>query len=163
MNTLSTTVCRGFVLCTSAISPNDYYVLDNAGTGKVIQFLYLISGGGTLVFNDGSSMQVDQDIIYDLSQYAGTPIKYWADGRGAIGMAIDPVPSDKRFNHELVKGETNKTIVGTANECIILCLEGTITCNGIELKSTQYAPITEGKTVNVSVPANAAMVILTAR
>lgn len=163
MNTLNSIVCRGFILCTSGISPNYFYIMENSGPGKEVQFLYVIQGGGKLVFQDESTMRIDPKIMYDLSQYVGTPIKYWADDRGAIGMAIDPVPSNKRFNYDLVHGEATRTVVGTANECTILCLEGTITCNGVELTSTQYAPVADGKTVNVSVPANASMVILTAR
>jgi hypothetical protein len=163
MNTLNTLVCRGFVLCTSGITPNDGFVLENSGQGKEAQFVYINNGGGFLRFANGDVLPVDAGNIYDISQYVGTPVRYEADGRGAHGMAIDPVPSSKKFDHELVKGEATRSIVGTSNECLVLCLDGTITCNDIELKSTQYAPVRNGKTVNVSVPANAVMVILTAR
>jgi hypothetical protein len=163
MNTLNTIVCRGFVLCTSGITPNDGFVLQNSGQGQEAQFVYINNGGGFLRFANGDVLPVDAGNIYDISQYVGTPVRYEADDRGAHGLAIDPVPSGKRYDYELVKGETTRTVVGTNTEQKILCLDGTIVCNDIELKSTQYAPVVNGKTVNVTVPANAVMVILTAR
>jgi hypothetical protein len=163
MNTLNTITCRGFILCTSGITPNDGFVLANAGQGKEVQFVYINSGGGCFRFANGDVLPFEGGNIYDISQYVGTPVRYEADERGAHGMAIDPVPNDKRYDYELVKGEATRTVVGENREQKILCLDGTIVCNDIELKSTQYAPVVNGKTVNVSVPANAVMVILTAR
>jgi hypothetical protein len=163
MKSLNSTPCRGFVLCTGSMTADDGFTHPNTGAGMVNQLIYIYKGGVIATAHDGTQIPLSAGNVYDVSQYADTPIKYWAGNDGCQYIAIDPVPNNKRFDYELVRGEENKTVVGSLVEQIIFCVEGTITCNDTELKSTQYAPVAYGKTVNVSVPANAVMVILTAR
>ncbi len=78
-------------------------------------------------------------------------IKYVAGNNGATWIGINPIPSKKRYNARLIKGVITETINHSNKETFIVCVDGIVTCNGVELKPTQYARIvSDNKTFNLS-------------
>lgn len=86
-----------------------------------------------------------------MSQYAGAPIKYVAGNNGATWLGINPIPTTKRYDARLIKGSTTETINSSNKETFIVCVDGILTCNDVQLKPTQYARVVStSKTFNLN-------------
>ena len=163
MNTLNSINCRSFMLCVGSMSPNDSLEYTNTGLGMVNHLMYMHTGSGAVKTQNGLTISLEEGNVYDLSSYANTPLTYESGLNGAHYLIVDPLPNDKLYDYELLKGSAQKTIVGNDTEQVILCVYGTASCNGKNISETQYARVLSGKTVDITVPDNSAVIILKAR
>jgi hypothetical protein len=143
--------CRGFSICYGSMTPNESLVCSNTTDGFFNQWIYLYSGSALAGSEASQTTELTAGALVDVSQYAGAPIKYVAGNNGATWLGINPIPTTKRYNAKLIKGVTTETISPSDKETFIVCVDGIVTCNGVELKPTQYTRIvSNNKTFNLS-------------
>ena len=163
-NIASNVLCKGFVLCSGNISPNDEYhynPADSTVDAKYTQIFYLIEGNGTLFKEDsfvgqfdGSSFTVSNNYQYykdhnviegnksalvDLRFLKGSSFNFKAGDRGASWICINPIPALKPFDCDLLSNDF--IINGDRKERIVVCSKGSITINDKQLKQYNYARI----------------------
>lgn len=143
--------CRGFAICHGTMTANESLVQSNINDGFFNQLIYLYAGSALAGTESSQTTELTTGSLVDVSQYANAPIKYVSGDNGATWIGINPVPSTKRYDARLIKGPITETINYSNKETFILCVDGTLTCNGIELKPTQYARIvSNNKTFDLS-------------
>jgi len=133
--------CRGFSICYGSMTPNENLVCPNTTDGFFNQWIYLYDGSALAGSEASQTTELTKDTLVDVSQYAGAPIKYVAGNSGATWLGINPIPTTKRYDARLVKGTATETINPSAKESFIICVEGSVTCNGVQLKPMQYARV----------------------
>ena len=154
--------CRGFSICYGTMTPNENLVCSNTTDGFFNQWIYLYNGSALSGTESNQTTELSQGELVDVSQYAGAPIKYVSGNNGATWLGINPIPTTKRFNARLIKGVITETINPSDKETFIVCVDGFVTCNGVQLKPTQYARVVAtSKTFDLS--QNAVAIICTER
>lgn len=133
--------CRGFSVCHGTMTANENLVCSNTTDGFFNQWIYLYSGSALAGSETSQTTELIEGALVDVSQYAGAPIKYVAGNSGAKWLAINPIPTTKRYNARLIKGAVTETINNSDKETFIVCAEGNIVCNGVQLKPMQYTRI----------------------
>jgi hypothetical protein len=151
-----TVLCKGFAICKGHITSNETYnygLDETTKDTKFSQILYILDGVGGAAFDHEGNKITDMEFgkAYDFKEYYGKEYLIKSYDTGGTWIAINPVPASKVFIHELLNKNTNKTIVGTKEENIIICLEGSITINDKVLNQLQYARVLDGKTAEISI------------
>jgi hypothetical protein len=123
------------------MTPNEILVHSNIADGYFNQWNYVYSGSSIAESEAGQRTELAEGTLVDVSQYAGAPVKYVAGNTGVTWLSINPIPTSKRYNARLIKGATTETINPSGKETFIVCVAGILTCNGVQLKPTQYARI----------------------
>ena len=143
--------CRGFAICHGTMTANEILTNPNVNDGSFNQLVYLYSGSALAGSENSQTTELIAGDLVDVSQYANAPIKYVSGNNGATWIGINPIPSTKRYDARLIKGAITETINSSDKETFIVCVDGIVTCNGVELKPTQYARIvSDNKTFNLS-------------
>ena len=133
--------CRGFAICYGTMTSNETLINPNVNDGSFNQLVYLYSGSALAGSENSQTTELIAGDLVDVSQYANAPIKYVSGNNGATWIGINPIPSTKRYDARLIKGAITETINSSDKETFIVCVDGIVTCNGVELKPTQYARI----------------------
>ena len=133
--------CRGFAICYGTMTSNETLINPNVNDGSFNQLVYLYSGSALAGSENSQTTELIAGDLVDVSQYANAPIKYVSGNNGATWIGINPIPSTKRYDARLIKGAITETINSSDKETFIVCADGIVTCNGVELKPTQYARI----------------------
>jgi len=133
--------CRGFSICHGTMTANENLVCSNTTDGFFNNWIYLYSGSALAGSEASQTTELTEGTLVDVSQYANAPIKYVAGNNGAKWLGINPIPTNKRYNARLVKGIVTETIGSSDKETFIVCVDGTITCNNVQLQPMQYARI----------------------
>lgn len=159
-------ICKGFAICLGYMSSDDEYINEGehlADNGQYSQLIYIIDGNGAIYNMDGTLDQVGvKGNVYNLEKY------YRGQGyifrtpkeNGSYWFCINPIPSNKIFDYEVIKEGESKLIVGDGVERTIICVEGTIEVNGKELGVKQYARVLNEKTAEVKVNSKSAAVYI---
>jgi hypothetical protein len=143
--------CRGFAICYGTMTPNETLINPNVNDGSFNQLVYLYSGSALVGSENSQTTELTAGNLVDISQYANAPIKYVVGNNGATWIGINPTPSTKRYDARLIKGPITETINPSNKETFIICVDGVVTCNGAELKPTQYARVvTTSKSFDLS-------------
>lgn len=143
--------CRGFSICYGTMTPNETLVCSNDINGYFNQWIYLYSGSALAGSEDSQTTVLTQGSLVDVSQYAGAPIKYIAGINGATWLGINPIPTTKRYDTRLIKGPITETINPSDKEAFVICVDGSVKCNGVELKPMQYVRVvSSNKTFDLS-------------
>lgn len=158
MITFKTTTCRGFVLCIGSGLQNDTLIQKNTGAGVAIQYIYGYKGNG-LVTNGEMSDELAGKQLLDMTKYMGKEITFTMLGDPTMWIAINPTTA--RFDAEFLAGGTSKDVQGIDKRRYILCLDGSIDCNGTTLEATKYVALRSESNVSVTVPDGSAAVVLT--
>jgi len=153
----SIVICKGFALCRGHMTPGDSYSYtkdDTTQDARFSQVFYLVEGGGIMYDGIGREHgRSDASDVWDFREYYGKSYRFLAGTSGATWLCVNPLPSNKFFNVELIRENNNKTIVGDGAEHIILCAKGNLTINDKSLSQFNYSRILNGKTAEVNVPA----------
>jgi hypothetical protein len=123
------------------MTPNETLVHSNITDGFFVHWAYIYSGSVIAGSEANQTTELAEGTLVDVSQYAGAPVKYVAGNNGVTWLSINPVPTTKRYNARLIKGTTTETINPSDKETFIVCVDGILTCNSMQLKPTQYARI----------------------
>lgn len=182
----STVLCKGFALCRGFITPNDSYNYspeDSNIDTRYTQIFYMIEGSGSIKLNNNFVGSFDNNysnvvpeyqdhyntyvkqgatsLLIDLRIMQGSAFSFTSGEKGAGWLCINPVPTDKLFDCDLILGGTSKTITGDGKEHIIMCAKGSITINDKTFSQFNYARVLEGKTANIVVPSDSEAIYLT--
>lgn len=154
-------MCRGFAICKGFISPGETWNFttdDTSSDGVFSQLGYLVQGSGTLYDADGNDRGRFENpgSLYDMRDYYGKACSIKVDSEGGSWICINPTPASKAYNGEVLKAETNKTIIGNDKEQVVVCLKGKISINDKVLDEFQYARIIKGKSANVVISSDSA-------
>lgn len=133
--------CRGFSICYGTMTPNEFLICENNTDGFFNQWIYLYNGSAMAGTESSQTTELTAGTLVDVSQYSGAPIKYVAGNNGATWLGINPIPTTKRYDARLIKGAITETINPSDKETFIVCVDGILICNGVQLKPTQYARI----------------------
>jgi hypothetical protein len=143
--------CRGFSICYGTMTPNENLVCPNTTNGFFNQWIYLYSGFALAGTESNQTTELIEGTLVDVSQYAGAPIKYVSGNNGATWLGINPIPTTKRYDAKLIKGPVTETINPSDKETFIICVDGIVACNDVQLKATQYVRVVStSKTLNLS-------------
>jgi hypothetical protein len=160
MISYKTTTCRGFVLCVGNGLQNDVFVQPNKGDGVAIQYAYAYKGYGKVTNGEMSDELAGKQLL-DMTKYMGKEITFTMLGDPTMWIAINPTPDTTRFDAEFLAGGTSQDVEGTEKRRYILCLDGSIECNGTTLEATKYVALRSDSNVSVTVPDGSAAVVLT--
>lgn len=154
--------CRGFVLCVGYLSPNQSFVHKNNLDGDFNQTLYTYSGGGFAASEGKPTKTVIKNVLTDLSDFAGTPIRYTAGEEGAAWIALNPVPLTKRYSTQLVLGGSTVEVMSDGVECAVICLLGSVNVGNKIIAAQSYARVLPSKTISIEVPQNSVALVIKA-
>jgi len=159
---------KTFNACSVACIPGGTFVHPNNKDGFSSQWLYAYYGEGSVQCINGNSLHIskaldgalhelpiDDFLNKELTVTGGSTVFHY--------IAINPVPSTRRFNAELINETTQRSITGFEKETVIFCLEGKIVCNDVEIDTWKFASIENNKSINLTVPQNSVALLLTER
>jgi hypothetical protein len=156
----SSLVCRGFTLCYGSYVPNETMSHPNTGNGIANQAAYLYFGNVTASQN-GTNIEMLAGQVNDLSSFIDAPTEFKAGDSGAAWLAINPTPSTKKYDIT-VAPIGNSVVTSSSSECVILCVDGSIDCNGKVVNKMQYTRVRNSTSVNLNIPDNSVALIMTA-
>lgn len=150
-------------LCCASATPGHVETFGGSKDGHSTQLTYVADGGGWGRSEDGLiEIQMTAGSVVDMeplmgSQFVGTVTEpsFW--------VSINPKPSSKRFDHVLIVGADQRSIVGDERERILVAIVGEITANGVSIGEHKFAKIKNGTSVVIDVPKNSVAIILTTR
>lgn len=157
-----------FVLCMGALEPGDSHVHSNFGNGVFSQHVYITSGQQGTVSNGTKTLPLVLHQHTDISEFYGEVITYTntSDITGSW-IAINPLPDTKRFSCKLLDGTMNETLPAIDNDRYIVCVRGSIICNGVEiicnnskLDLDSYGRVRKGKEINIIIEEGSAAFLL---
>lgn len=159
---------KTFNACSIACIPNGFFVHPNNKEGSVSQWVYVYYGDGLIECTNGKSMHISKElhgVLHEIpiDDFLNTQLTVTGGNNGFHYIAINPIPTTKRFNAEVINETTQRSITGFEKETIIFCLEGKIQCNGVEIDTWKFASIENNKTVSLTVPQNSVALLLTER
>lgn len=160
MISYKTTACRGFVLCVGSALPGDVLTQPNNGAGVAIQYAYVYRGHAVVTDGETTEELPGQQLL-DLTKYMGTEVRFTMLGDPTMWIAVNPSSGDARFTAEFVSGGETITVTSEEQRKTILCLEGSVLCNGASVAALKYAPVRNDTTVTLTVPEGSAAVVLT--
>lgn len=160
MITFKTIQCRGFALCVGSALPGDVLTQPNKGNGVAMQYAYVYRGNATVTDGEATEELPGKQLL-DLTKYMGTEVSFDMLGDPTMWIAVNPVPETNRFTAEFVAGGNTLTVVGGEKRKTILCLEGSVICNGTTVDALKYASVRNGASVSLNVPEESAAVVLT--
>ena len=152
--------CRAFSICYGSMSPNEVFQGNFSETGQRNLSIYVYQGSVNITSSTDVSFECERQKLVDLQEITEGLVEYRAGDAGAAWLCINDNPRKKEFNFELINAPTAKTITGSAKETYLLCIENTITCNGIAVEERGYARIKNGSNVAINIPANAAAILM---
>jgi hypothetical protein len=146
----SFTVCRDFSICLGhSTGPGSFYQ-PNVGEMACNIFVY---GFQSTANANGRPLKAGGN---DLTEFVGGPINY--EFTESVTWAVINVTDGNKSKCELLEfGE--QEINGGDNKYIAV-IDGEILVNEKKITELKYARIREGKTVNVAVPSNAVVVVV---
>ena len=152
--------CRAFSICYGSMSPNEVFQGNYSETGQRNLSIYVYQGSVTITSNTGVSFECKRQNLVDLQVITEGLVDYCAGDTGTAWLCINDNPRKKEFNFELLSTSTTKTVVGSAKETYLLCIENSVTCNGISVEERGYARIKNGSHVAIDIPANATAILM---
>lgn len=180
------TQCREFLICTG-FSTEDFNAYDaKFEMGEEAQYVYFYSGHATFLWPSNPNSKVliwkDDKFVEEPRHFPGTKStgsveKEFFNIENLYGdkvevsditstlswLSINPINPNQRFDAELLRENTTKSITGTDKRIYVVCIDGKITCNDKELDTLKYVRIPEEKTIEITVPEKSAAIIVTAR
>jgi len=159
-----------FVYCMNYFPAYTNITMPNfdSGTGGYHQMYYMIDGYATVDARESQDMNAP--IVYTIDVAKGqlvdaTPTrnKYFTITLGdqsVAAMAFNPLSPDQVLSVEIVN-TTEKFYVGAADKRkTLVCLQGSMTANGITITSGQHAKIFPGKSAEIVLNDNAICAIV---
>ena len=152
--------CRGFVLCTGYLTPNETFRHPNKASAEVTHAVYMVFGGGVAASEGKQPIELTATRLTSLYDFAGTEIIYTAGPDGAAWIAVNPTPETKQYQTQLVPEGSSIDVTADGTECAVVCLFGGITVGGKTITALNYARILPGKVAALEVPQNSTALIL---
>ena len=143
--------CRGFSLCHGGMTANESFVSPNLTVGVFNQLVFLYSGSAVASSEGMPDITLKEKEFVDVSAFFGKTIKYTAGPQGAIWLAINPHPVEKRFNVQLIN-QGSIEVQGSEKETAIICVDKVVLCNEKELTPLQYVRVLNNKSINLTIP-----------
>lgn len=143
--------CRGFSLCHGGMTAGESFISPNHGVGSFTQLIFLYSGSIVASSDGMQDITLKENEFVDVSEFFGKAIKHTAGPQGAIWLAINPHPVEKRFDVQLVT-QGSVEVKGSEKETAIICVDKVISCNEKELSTLQYVRVLNNKTITLTVP-----------
>lgn len=151
-------------LCYVTAMPNHTESFKNTGSGVETQFLYVLHG--TAVFGPSDGVQdrvLVKGEVMDIEDLMGVPLTGSTAESFASWVGVNPKPSDKRFDYQLLHGGDSLAITGDSRERFLVALVGGVEANGTTIEQHKFARVKEGQQVNVQVPMSSVAIVLTTR
>ena len=149
--------CRGFSVCLALLEAGDSLNHPNGSLEHQSVFIYY---GDVTATSNGTSKNLIVGQFNDVSDFSGSSIVY-STTNGVKGLAIIPQTIGQKYNIDLLPvGTTN--ITASTPQCVLLCLDKTITCNSKNLSPLQFARILNGNSAIIDIPERSIAALLTA-
>ena len=153
--------CRSFSLCYGSMSANEVFSGNYSEIGQRNLSIYVYQGSVTIASSDGLSFDCGEQNLVDLQSIVGGLVEYRAGSSGTSWICVNENQRKKEFNFELINTPMTRTVTGSSKETCILCLGGTITCNGSFIHERSYARIKDGSQAMIDVAENATAILMT--
>lgn len=151
-------------LCCIYAPPNHTQSFVNTGRGGQTQFFYVTHGTAVFGPTDGVKDRVlVAGEILDIEHLMGSSITGSTSDASAAWVSVNPIPGDRRFDHQLIKGAGSAVVSGDSRVRAVVAIVGDIQVDGVLLREHKASQIYAGQTVNVSVPEGSVAIILVTR
>jgi len=148
---------RGFAICTGSITKGDSLVNpNNPINAEYNQLLYLVIGSGKA--NDVDLPSAGR--MYDLSQLKGQPITYQGVSETSAWVAFNPLKQDKELDVEILKGESERTLLDDVNDIIVVPIDGNVSVGSTTIETLKSGRLPAGKSAVLTVPTEAVCAIV---
>ena len=136
--TVRNTVYRSdqFALCVGEMTPMTHFslVMRNVNdpqsiNGNMTQWLYIVSGSGKIITDDGFETYVERDEFMKLPDLYGKRIIWYSFNEGARWVAFNPIPynDDYTGKKNVLDPGTSFQLPTVAHERFLVLLDGDIT------------------------------------
>ena len=153
-------LCRSFSVCYGSMSPNEVFLGDYSKVCQRSLSIYVYQGGGTITSSSGLLFECNEKNLVDLQSITGGAVENRAGSNGASWICVNNNQRQTEFNFELLNTPVTKTVIGSLKETYLLCLDGSVTCNGVSISERNYARIKNGSQAVIDIPANAIAVLM---
>lgn len=151
-------------LCIVSATAGHTATFSNSGEGAQTQFSYIVTGQGTVgPENNVAPLLAMTGKVTDMEHLMGSPLVGKAGDETLTWVSINPKPSNKRYDYQIISGGESVTITGTDAECALVSLLGGCTTNDKSIGEHKFARIPSGQSVDVQVPQNSVAVFLISR
>jgi hypothetical protein len=153
--------CRSFSICYGSASPNEVFLGDYS---KVLQrnlCIYVYQGSGTITSSNGLLFECNEQNLVDLQSITGGMVENRVGSNGGSWVCVNNNYRQKEFNFELLNTPVTKTVIGSLKETYLLCLDGSVTCNGVPISERNYARIKNDSEAQIVVPESAVAILMT--
>lgn len=152
----------GFIYCNTYYSPKESNEYFNSGDGHYHQALYILDGQATATVSNTPggepipSLTRSNDPVHTLIDLSETKDKYVNTVTDDVGLGIimfNPLPANKVLRFEIVNGPVTRAVECGAGDkrVTIVGLVGSSTANTKQINSLQFARVTPGKVVDLTV------------
>jgi hypothetical protein len=152
--------CRAFSICYGMMNANESFSGNYSEVGQRNLSVYVYQGSATVTSSSGSLFECNEQKLVDLQSITDGLVEYRAGSDGASWVCINNNQRQKEFNFELLNAPITKTVVGSSKETYLLCLGGSVACNGVSISERNYARIKNGSEAQIVVPENVVAVFM---
>ena len=166
---LNNTINAGtFVYCSAFSSPHETLIAHLSGNGHYSQWTYVVSGEAHRIYSrdkDGvdivAEFTASSDTLIDTSEYMGLFNIITTKDQHASVVNFNPLPADSKIKVDILHSGVHNIQISPFDTCI-LCISGSISVGGRELKALQHAKIRINTTINIP-PYSVACVVISQR
>jgi hypothetical protein len=153
--------CRAFMLCYGIMNANESFFGNYSEVGQRNLSVYVYQGGATITSSSGLLFECNEKNLIDLQSITGGSVEYRAGSNGTSWICVNNNQRQKEFNFELLNTPVTKTVIGSSKEAYLLCVGGSIICNGVSISERSYARIKNGLQAVIDIPENAIAILMT--
>jgi hypothetical protein len=154
------------VICTGGVLKGERHEFENQNNpGESIYLFYAYTEDCSTeylgeIFHDEGSFKVYGDTLYDMSFLFNKPFYGINTEKTGYWIAINPIPTDKRFNFEKINGPGEIELPASEKRRRVIVLNGTPKINNKDLSFLKVGNVAAGKTISLSLNFNDRILIL---
>ena len=160
---LNSYTCKNFVMCVGKIPANTRALkVGTTSPGERSQLVYVVSGDISYSANNNSATGVlAEGTLTNMFEYGQTNIYYTAGSKDAYYASLNPLDLNTNFSAQILNTPTTQEVVSNNQNIIIVCLGGSIICNGATISAEKYARVPINTTANLQVLPDSIALIVT--
>ena len=152
--------CRAFSICYGMMNANESFSGNYSEVGQRNLSVYVYQGSATVTSSSGLLFECNEQNLVDLQPITDGLVEYRAGSNGSSWICVNNNQRQKEFNFELLNTPVTKTVIGSLKEIYLLCLGGSVACNGVPISERSYARIKNGSQAVIDIPANATAILM---
>jgi len=146
---------RDMVICTGGVlkgERHDFQNEDKIGESIYLFYAYTEDNSSEYlgdIFYDDGSFKVYSDTLYDMSFLFNKHFYGINTEKTGYWVAINPIPSDKKFNYEKINGPCQMELPASEKKKRIVVLRGSPKINNKDLTFLKVGNVSAGKPISL--------------